>query len=422
MRVMLWFACMSALAVGLPAAAAGGGLSTGSTSPTSGKQRWVSRYDGPANGSDGARALGLSPDGSRVFVTGRSEDDYATIAYDADGVQLWVRRHGGIGNALRVSPDGARVFVTGGRVTIAYDPATGARLWLSSFPGVQADALAVSGNGSTVFVTGWSSGTTHDDYATVAYDAATGAQLWVQRYDEAGAYEQATDIGVSPDGSKLFVTGSSTVDFYATHWATVAYDAATGAQLWVKRFDGADGESTPHALGVSPDGSRVFVTGEGGTIVYDASGGGRLWGKAYPGANAWALAVAPDGAKVFVTGAGATVAYDAATGARLWTAPFEGPRHQSGGGNAIGVSPDGSKVFASGGTGSRDNSNYTTLAHDAATGAELWVKNYDAPGKGLGGVFPHALAVSPDGASVYVTGSSLESASYDYATVAYSTG
>lgn len=36
----------------------------------SGERRWISRVDGPAGYSDGARAVATSPDGSQVFVTG----------------------------------------------------------------------------------------------------------------------------------------------------------------------------------------------------------------------------------------------------------------------------------------------------------------------------------------------------------------
>ena len=44
--------------------------------------------------------------------------------------------------------------------------------------------MAVSPNGSTVFVAGYSlSATKGNDYATIAYNAATGAQRWAARYN-----------------------------------------------------------------------------------------------------------------------------------------------------------------------------------------------------------------------------------------------
>jgi hypothetical protein len=57
----------------------------------------VRRYNGPGNSYDFANALGVSPDGSKVFVTGESNassaldsKDYATVAYNAStGASLW---------------------------------------------------------------------------------------------------------------------------------------------------------------------------------------------------------------------------------------------------------------------------------------------------------------------------------------------
>ena len=108
------FVCASVLVPG-PAGAA----------PPAGP-RWGAFYDGPRSGLDLANAMAVSPDGSRVYVTGSSHgtktsnSDYATVAYDAaSGRQVWVARYNGPGNGndfaggLAVSPDGARVFVTG---------------------------------------------------------------------------------------------------------------------------------------------------------------------------------------------------------------------------------------------------------------------------------------------------------------------
>ena len=48
------------------------------------------------------------------------------------------------------------------------------------------------------------------DFATVAYDASTGASVWVHRYNGTGNdFDVARSLVLSPDGTKLFVTGTS---------------------------------------------------------------------------------------------------------------------------------------------------------------------------------------------------------------------
>ncbi|MEA2521037.1 MAG: hypothetical protein QOI81_683, partial [Actinomycetota bacterium] len=166
---------------------------------STGTELWVKRYNGTGNADDIAWALGVSPDGSEVFVTGQSsgsgsETDYATVAYDAvTGTEVWVRRYNGPGNYIDT-----------------------------------AHALGVSPDGSEVFVTGASAGSSGAaDYATVAYDASTGTKLWVGRYNPAGNYDvQATALGVNPDGSEVVVTGANTGSGGNPVYATVAYSAA----------------------------------------------------------------------------------------------------------------------------------------------------------------------------------------------------
>jgi hypothetical protein len=448
----------------------GGAPSIASAAP--GSRLWAERYDGPASRLDAATAVGVSPDGSVVFVTGRSRGtrngyDYATVAYDAStGDERWATSYNGPTNdddkaaALGVSPDGSVVFVTGSSgsvngydyATVAYEASTGDELWVRRYtrPGSSdVRALDVSPDGSAVFVTGASSRASGlTDYATVAYDASTGAKLWSARYNgPAHGLDVAHVLRTSPDGSAVFVTGLSTGSTSGYDYTTVAYDASTGGELWVTRYTGpANHSDSANALGVSPDGSEVFVTGQSygsatsvgyATVAYDAATGDELWAKRYDGPTngaaygdaARSLGISPDGSAVFVTGGSTgstsgydyvTVAYDTSTGDRLWVRRYNGPRNDYDRAIALGVSPDASQVFVTGySKGSGTHEDYATLGYDAATGTRLWVKRYD--GSANGRDFASALAISPVGSEVFVTGSSDGLTNVDYATVAYVT-
>ena len=453
------------------------------------RQLWVSRYDAaqleaPLGGDDRANDLVVSPDGATVYVTGRSgvvdrvaHTDWATVAYDvATGQQRWVARYDGPGDdmdqpqAIGISPDGSTVFVTGNSRpgtllmsrnnydTVAYDAQTGAELWVARYvgPGTRsplvpglgvvatipdvANDLAVSPDGAAVYVTGSS---LEDgeyfarDYATVAYDARTGAQLWVARYGEAGITESAHDVMVNPDGSAIYVSGR--ISGPDEIWATIAYDPDSGAPLWVNRGSDLGGLGA-----VSPDGATVYFAGTNDgdyvTGAYDARTGARTWAVRYDGpANAadrvGGLAVSHDGASVFITGvsqsstwdskwAAATVAYDADTGARAWVAYHHGP---TGAQPAdLAVSPDDAAVYITGGDYGGNSDDYMTVAYDAHTGAQRWLEHYDGPDRGQD--FAVAVDVSPDGSAVYISGRSSNARDSDdptdyetasFATVAY---
>src|SRR2546430_503870 len=94
--------------------------------------------------------------------------------------------------------------------------------------------------------------------------ATPGAQLWVRRYNGPGnSIDNATALGVSPDGPTVSVAGRSGGSPSLSDYATVAYGASTGTQLWVMRYEGPGNRGdVALALGSSPDGSKVFVTGE----------------------------------------------------------------------------------------------------------------------------------------------------------------
>jgi DNA-binding beta-propeller fold protein YncE len=124
----------------------------------------------------------------------------------------------------------------------------------------------VSPSGMEVFVTGSTAGLTAPDdvdYRTMAYAASTGAKLWGSRYDGPGNdYDVAEAVAVSPDGARVFVTGQSRGDRTHIDYATLGYDAANGTQLWTKRYNGpGDGYDRATSVAVSPAGATLFVTG-----------------------------------------------------------------------------------------------------------------------------------------------------------------
>src|SRR6266536_5745011 len=87
---------------------------------------------------------------------------------------------------------------------------------------------------------------------------------WVARYGGPfGNPDYAADIVAAPDGSAVYVTGAgATGNNSWSDYATLAYDAHTGEREWLARYDGPIAEDdSALAMAVSPDGSRVFVTG-----------------------------------------------------------------------------------------------------------------------------------------------------------------
>jgi hypothetical protein len=183
---------------------------------------------------------------------------------------------------VAVSPDGSTVYVAGtarvrqGQVSpqniavVAYTAATGTQRWVALYPGAaspppvygsNAVAMALSPDGSAIFVAGQASTQGKALYNTVAFGAATGALRWARQAPLNGF---GLPAGIAATSTEVFITGHTTVSpgNGPTAYATVAYDAATGAERWTRLYTGSvPGFTQATGVAVSPDFRRVFVTG-----------------------------------------------------------------------------------------------------------------------------------------------------------------
>jgi len=253
-------------------------------------------------------------------------DHSGLVAYSSAGVPLWTNSGGGI--AIVVDSSG-NVFVTG-QATIKYSNA-GVPLWTNRYYGVGrldgAVGIAVDSSGN-VFVTGISSEEPIDtvnvwDFATVAYSNA-GAPLWTNRYDgPANLSDEARAIAVDGSGN-VFVTGPSS-DSIKEDYATIAY-SNSGVPLWTNRYN-PGGLVTTLSRAIAVDNSgNVFVTGDSATVAYSRAGV-KLWARLYTAGSYYPTAIAVDrSGNVFVIGGssssgtytGTTFAYSN-LGVPLWS-------------------------------------------------------------------------------------------------------
>jgi PQQ-like domain len=343
----------------------------------SGAVIWKDKFD-PHPGVDdsGFSAIAVSPNGSTVFVSGYSGDAnesaglvQAVVAYNAaTGKQLWQvigEVHSGyVPNPIAVSPDSSTVFVSNPTVngtgqTVAYNALTGKPLWTEAVGG---EALALSANAATLYATGEPSDVGTVNGGTEAFNSSTGAVIW--QTSESGAHITLPDAKLSPDGSTLFVSGA--VEY--SNSIVVAYSTSTGAKLWTAQT-GAAGSTV--GLGVTPGGSVIVSEGinagppSGGvswvTLALNPATGKALWKNADDfkknGPVAWAYAMSPNGSIAYITGwtrhppkefgdEYLTIGFSTTTGKPVWTAQYSGyPRNY---GYAMAVSPNGSRIVVTG--------------------------------------------------------------------------
>ena len=194
--------------------------------------------------------------------------DIQVHKYSASGVLLWANGATGMFAAmsLALSPDETDVVLTGDVVggatwmTAVFDTATGTRRWqVTAAEGIAARDVVV--DATRVYVTGEGNVGITGFLTVVAYDRATGARLWRTDKKPADGYSAAgLRMDMAPDGS-LVVAGQANRGFL--DWYTVSF-TTTGVVRWeAVRDGGLNTDEIPAGVLVLADGTTV-VTGRGG--------------------------------------------------------------------------------------------------------------------------------------------------------------
>lgn len=267
------------------------------------------------------------------------------------------------------------------------------------------------------------------------------SHAWESRYGGIDT-EDPYDVAVSPDGRRVFVTGSveayidETTQRRDSDWLTVAFDAETGARLWSVEHDGPGtgryGDDRAYAVVVTPDGGTVLVAGEtqhddigdATVVAYDAADGSTRWTRSIDGPLAQAsalfdsLAVTPDGATAILIGNVDTrspsipgwgyeldlmvVALDVASGQVRWQRQIDGIYGGLDHGTDVEISPSGTTVAVTAQSGSGfggPSMDGLTMLMWISDGATIWSRAADQRSD-----IPVTTLFAPSGDRLYVAG------------------
>lgn len=368
-----------------------------------GNQLWVSRYNGPANGTDYSQAVAVDFEGN-VIVSGHSNGkgtslDATTIKYDGQGRQLWIARYDGPAQrddyayALAVDAEG-NIYISGysfGKGTehdyliLKYDP-NGKLLWVARHnPPRNGDdiceTIAIDAK-ENVYVTGIDrTRKTSYDFATLKF-SSDGQKVWLARFaGPGGNFDAAKSIAVDLD-QHVYVAGFSYAGEKEYDYVTIKYDS-NGSQRWIAKYDGPAGR-IDKALGLAvSDNGYVYVTGQ-------SCGSG--------------------------TGSDCnTIKYDK-DGHQIWVARYNGPGNGADVAHSIALDSDKNVVVAGYSWGEKTGRDYITIKY-SPDGRQLWASKYNGSAGGMDEA--KALFLDSEG-NIYVTGYSYgEKSDFDYVTLKY---
>ncbi|WP_315922519.1 hypothetical protein [Mesorhizobium sp. SP-1A] len=223
---------------------------------------WIRTIEMPLS----AQAFGLVAKNGSIYLSGTVIDDggsgrrFLIAKYSQFGTREWLRAitSSGDGQSIAVGDDGS-VVVVGSNYSIAKMSANGVVLWSRNFGGMGNDARAVTIDGSGgIYVGGmtYNGGNGQGDVLLAKLDE-NGQKIWARTFG-GPLMEYISSLTIGSDGA-LYGTGYTShagdMDILAVKFTT------SGNPLWYKRIGMNPGQDIGHHIVSVGDGS-VYIAGE----------------------------------------------------------------------------------------------------------------------------------------------------------------
>ena len=227
-------------------------------------------------------------DGTKMYITGDSNNvikqyslssafDLSTASYDS--VTFSVNSQDSIPRGMRFNDDGSKMYIVGDAtnsvhqysLSTAFDLSTASYDSVSFSVGAQdstPQGLFFKPDGTKMYVVGSSSFDVYQYSLSTAFDLSTASYDSVN-IDVSTQDNSPTGLAFSSDGIKMYVLGSSSDAVYqyslSTEWdlSTASYDSVSfsvGAQ-----------DGTPTGITFNNNGTKMYMVGENSTTVFQYS-------------------------------------------------------------------------------------------------------------------------------------------------------
>lgn len=251
----------------------------------------VMSYDGVSTAVQGSlpRGIHLSPDGTKMFTIESNNDDVhqytLSVPFDVgsaiyDSISLSVASQDTEPTDLWMTPDGSTLFVLGKTNDSVYtyvllEPFDLTNFYYNGTDGVfsvtteetSPEGLAFNSDGTKMFIVGGSD-TVYQYSLTTPYAMATASYDSVS-FSVTTEDTSPTSVSFNSDGTRMFILGAST-DSVHQYSLTTGFDLTTASYDSVS-FSVSSQEPTPQGMAFSYGGDKLYVVGTGNDTAYQYS-------------------------------------------------------------------------------------------------------------------------------------------------------